>query len=109
MGRLARSHPAYRSTGVASGPYSATQPDAKDKVVDLTALGPSSYVLKELDMASEKLVLWQGDRLFSVDFNGKLTYEFGRPAEARPQYTTYQEMGRFWLAWDAYREDGSYR
>ena len=81
----------------------------KEKVVDLTALGPATYVLKKLDMASEELTQWQTDRLRAVGFNGNIKYEFGRPAEARPQLTTYQEMGRFWLGWDAYREDGPYR
>jgi hypothetical protein len=84
-------------------------PGGKEKVVDLSALGPATYFLKRLDTGSEELVLWKTDHLIAVSFNGNLKYEFGRPAEARPQPATYQEMGKFWLAWDAYREDGPYR
>jgi hypothetical protein len=81
----------------------------REKVVDLTVLGPATYVLKKLDLASEELVLWKTDHQVTVGFDGTVKHEFGRPAEVRPQTGTYLEMGKCWLAWDAYREDGPYR
>jgi hypothetical protein len=59
-------------------------------------------------MAAEEIMLWKTDRLISVDFFGKLKKEYPRPAVARPQRDTYREMGNYWLAWDAYRENEPY-
>jgi hypothetical protein len=79
-----------------------------EKIVDLSALGPASYSLQKLDMESRELMLWKTDRLVSIGFDGTLKKEFSRPAAARPQQSTYLEMGEYWLAWDAYRENGPY-
>jgi hypothetical protein len=83
-------------------------PKEKEKIVDLSSVGPASYTLERLDMAAEEIMLWKTDRLISVDFFGKLKKEYPRPAVARPQQNTYREMGNYWLAWDAYRENEPY-
>src|SRR5258708_15385338 len=75
---------------------------------DLSARGPASYSLQKLDMQSRELTLWKTDRLVSIGFDGTLKKEFSRPAAPRPQQSTYLEMGEYWLAWDAYRENGPY-
>jgi len=83
-------------------------PREKEQIVDLSALGPETYVLEKLDMHSEELTLWKTEQLITVGFDGQLKKEFARPAVARPQQTTYLEMGQYWLAWDAYRENEPY-
>jgi len=83
-------------------------PREKEKIVDLSFLGPASYILEKVDMTAEELRLWKTDRLISVDFDGKLKREFPRPVGLRPQQSTYREMGNYWLAWDAYRENEPY-
>jgi hypothetical protein len=80
----------------------------KERIVDLSALGPASYSLQKLDMQSGELMLWTTDRLITVGLDGMLRKEFGRPVAARPQQNTYLEMGESWIAWDAYRDDGPY-
>ena len=81
----------------------------QEVIVDLSVLGPATYVLQKLDMQSRELLLWKTDHLVSVGLDGTLRKEFTRPAAARPQQNTYVAMGEYWLAWDAYREDGPYR
>src|SRR5262249_54062716 len=83
-------------------------PREKEKIVDLSSLGPSSYALEKLDTAAEEIMLWNIDRLISIDFFGKLKREYPRPVVARPQQTTYRDMGNYWLAWDAYRDNEAY-
>jgi len=83
-------------------------PKEKEKIVDLSSLGPSSYALEKLDTTAEEIMLWNIDRLISIDFFGKLKREYPRPVVARPQQTTYRDMGNYWLAWDAYRDHESY-
>jgi len=83
-------------------------PREKEKIVELSSLGPARYMLERLDMTAEEIILWKTDRLISVDFDGKLKREFPRPATVHPQQTTYREMGNYWLAWDAYRENEPY-
>lgn len=81
----------------------------KERVVDLSGLGPASYVLKKVDMAAEEVEVWRPGGLIAVGFDGKARRESARAAETRPQASTYEEAGPWWLAWDAYREDGPYR
>jgi hypothetical protein len=80
----------------------------QERTLDLSALGPASYSLVSADVGSRELMLWKTDRLIAVDFDGKLKKEFPLPPAARPQQTTYQQMGDYWLAWDAYRDDDPY-
>jgi hypothetical protein len=83
-------------------------PDEREISVDLSALGPAVYYLQKLDMQSRELLLWKTDHLVSLGLDGALKKEFARPASARSQQNTYVAMGDYWLAWDAYREDGPY-
>jgi hypothetical protein len=78
-------------------------------VVDLTRLGPATYVLKTVELGSRRLTLWKTDHLISIDFDGKLENEFSAPTGLRPQQNTYLRAGDSWLAWDAYRENEPYR
>lgn len=83
-------------------------PGKQEIIVDLSALGPAIYYLRKLDMQSRELKLWKTDHLVSLGLDGALRKEFPRPAVVRPQQGTYLEMGDYWLAWDAVREDGPY-
>jgi hypothetical protein len=85
--------------------------DPKDEgmIVDLSALGPDFYLLRKLDMQAREIRLWKRDHLVIVGFDGTLKEEFIPPATVLPQENTYLEMGQYWLAWDAAREDGPYR
>ncbi len=84
-------------------------PGEKEIIVDLSALGPASYVLEKLDTQSRELTLWKTDHLVRVRLDGTVAKEFPRPPTVSAQWTTYVELGDYWLAWDAYREDGPYR
>jgi hypothetical protein len=81
----------------------------KEKTIDLSGLGPASYVLKKVNMAAEEIEVWRPAGLIAVGFDGKVRRESIGAGETRPQATTYQELGPWWLAWDAYREEGRYR
>lgn len=81
----------------------------KEKTIDLSGLGPASYVLKKVDMAAEEIEVWRPAGLIAVGFDGKVRRESMRDGETRPQANTYQESGPWWMAWDAYREEGRYR
>lgn len=78
------------------------------KIVDLSSLGPATYSLQEVNMHSAELLLWKTEELVAVGFDGALKKEFARPAQVRSQYSTYLAAGEHWLAWDAYRDRGSY-
>lgn len=81
----------------------------KEKTIDLSGLGPASYVLKKVDMAAEEIEVWRPAGLVTLGFDGEVRRESMRGGETRPQANTYQASGAWWLAWDAYREDGRYR
>ncbi len=78
------------------------------KTIDLTQLGPDFYSPKRLDAGSQEITLWKRDHLVTIGFDGAVRKEFRRPAVAQIQQNTYIEMGEFWLAWDAVRENGRY-
>jgi hypothetical protein len=78
------------------------------KIVDLSSIGPATFVLQEVHMDSAELLLWKTNELVAVGFDGALKRKFARPAQVRPQNTTYMAAGEHWLAWDAYRETGAY-
>jgi hypothetical protein len=61
-----------------------------------------------IDPAAEEIRLWQTDHLIVVGFDGKVRKEYARSSKTRPQSNTFIERGEYWLAWDAYRDDGAY-
>jgi len=77
--------------------------------IDLTGLGPASYVTAGFDAASRSVTLWRNDELMLVGFDGAATSTFPKPEGLRPQISTYR-VGpeRAWLAWDAYKDGGAY-
>ena len=83
-------------------------PGGQESSVDLSGLGPASFVLRRFDVRTQELILWKNDRLIAAGFDGRLKKEFPRPSLARPQANTYLEAASGWLAWDAYRESGRY-
>jgi hypothetical protein len=81
----------------------------RERIVDLSGLGPATYVLEGLDVKSEEVMLWRTDRLVAAGFDGRLKKEYAVPSAARPQPSTYRHAGNYWLAWDAYRDAEPYR
>lgn len=77
--------------------------------IDLTPLGPASYVLLDVDTEAREVLLWRDQRPLIVSFDGQTRPVSFEPEGIHAQNTTYIRVGDGWVAWDAYREDGPYQ
>jgi hypothetical protein len=109
---------AYLETVVGSGPpvrhrvqvrKATPESTAPELEVDLGSLGPASYVLMDVDTRTREILVWRDDRPLVVGFDGQSRPVPFEPGEIHAQYSTYLRLGQGWVAWDAYREAGSYQ
>jgi hypothetical protein len=77
--------------------------------IALAPFGPASYTLLGVDTAAREVALWRNDEPFLVGFDGTKRDTSFAPGALRPQASTYLRHRDGWVAWDAYREEGTYR
>lgn len=87
----------------------AVRSPSAEAVVDLSALGPASYVIAGFDRAAGLIWLWSGDRMMAVNQDGAVVRRFAPALSIRPQVDTWVASGEGVLQWDAYRDHEAYR
>ena len=80
-----------------------------EKTIDLSALGPATYVLMKLDTVTEELTIWREPAPIIVDFAGLIKQQLPTPPQVQPLYNTYMPRTDGWVAWDGYRDNLPYR
>jgi hypothetical protein len=83
-----------------------TRPEVR---IDLSPLGPAVYVLTNIDMNADEIMLSQNDALVRLGVDGKVHSTMPTPKDVAVQSNTFQRIGDGWIGWDAYRDQGSYR
>ncbi len=79
-----------------------------DIQVDLSPLGPSIYVLVNIDMQKSEIVLGRSRELMVIDFDGQVHSRI-RAQGVEPLSNTFKRIGDGWVAWDASRDEEPYR
>ena len=77
--------------------------------IDLSPLGPDSYAVLDVDTEAREVLLWRDDSPLIVSFDGQTRPVSFEPGDIRAQSSTYIRVGEGWVAWDAYKENGSYQ
>jgi hypothetical protein len=78
-----------------------------DIVVDLSALGRASFVLRDVDLDARELLLAMNERTFvTIGFDGAVHGAAVRPDGVDPLHMTFRRVGDGWVAWDGYKDDG---
>lgn len=78
-----------------------------DVVIDLSRLGPASFVLREVDTKMREVLLAMNERTFvTVGFDGVARGSPLRPEGVDTLHMTFRRVGDGWIAWDGYKEDG---
>jgi len=77
--------------------------------IDLSPFGPASYVLMNIDMAGQDILLSRNEGFAVVGFDGSLRASIPNPEGVRTQPQTYLKLPNGWVAWDAYQERDPYR
>jgi hypothetical protein len=86
---------------------SSTPAPSDEVVIDLSRLGPASFVLLDVDPAARQALLAMDERRFvTVGFDGTIRGEPLRPEGVEPLHMTFRRLGDGWVAWDGYKEDG---
>jgi hypothetical protein len=81
-----------------------------ERVVDLTAIGPSVQQLVQVDMEAGELVVARGLKsLLVVGLDGRVRKTLPTPPDVEPQPQTFRFLADGWVIWDAYREGDPYR
>jgi hypothetical protein len=109
---------AYVTTVPGSGPpvlhhvlvrKATTGSMVSDTDIDLAPFGPASYAVLDVDTEAREVLLWRDDSPLIVSFDGQTRPVAFEPGDIRAQSSTYIRVGDGWVAWDAYKEDGSYQ
>ena len=78
-------------------------------VIDLSAPGRGSYVIRDVDGAAREVLLAVDERRFSVvGFDGRPHGDPLRPDGVDPLHMTFRRAGAGWVAWDGYKEEDGY-
>jgi hypothetical protein len=78
-----------------------------EQVIDLSRLGPASFVLRDVDTAAREVLLAMNERTFlTVGFDGVGHGAPLRPDGVSPLHMTFRRVGDGWVAWDGYTEEG---
>jgi hypothetical protein len=86
------------------------RPGSSETAIDLTNLGPASYVVGALDAGAATVTLWRNEQLIVVGFDGatKSVYLMPEGVRAYPGSYVVGSNGD-WLYWEIYREKGRYQ
>ena len=82
-----------------------TEPDVQ---VDLSLFGPAIYSLVSIDMQKREILLSRDRELMVIGFDGQERLRL-RAQGVVPISNTFKRVGNGWIAWDASRDQESYR